>query len=265
MDTVLLEKRGGCAIVTLNRPLAMNALSRDLRDDFVTVFKQCSEDPDIRVIILTGNGKAFCAGFDLKELGSRDSDSAAEEADNVVAQAMDAFTGPIIGAINGHCITGGFEMALACDILLASENARFADTHARVGMLPGWGLSQKLPRLIGVSRAKEIAFTGAPFAAQQAYEWGLVNHVLPENELLPKALKIAQDICECVPAALQQYQTLIDDGASMLVDDALDWEEARAIWWAKRASGKMIEGRRQAVLQKGRNELEPPSNKPTQP
>ncbi len=264
MDTVLLERRGGCAIVTLNRPLAMNALSRDLRQDFVTVFKECTEDPDIRVIILTGNGKAFCAGFDLKELGSSDSSSAAEEADNVVAQAMSAFTGPIIGAINGHCITGGFEMALACDILLASENARFADTHARVGMLPGWGLSQKLPRLIGVSRAKEIAFTGAPLFAQQAYEWGLVNHVLPPDELLPMAIKMAQDICECVPAVLQQYQTLINDGASMLLDDALEWEEARAIWWAKQASGKMIEDRRQDVLHKGRNEKELPSNGPTQ-
>jgi enoyl-CoA hydratase len=256
MDTVLLDKHGGFAIVTLNRPLAMNALSRDLRRDFVAVFKDCTEDPDIRVIILTGNGKAFCAGFDLKELGSSDLNNAAEEADNVVAQAMRSFTGPIIGAINGHCITGGFEMALACDILLASEHARFADTHARVGMLPGWGLSQKLPRLIGLSRAKEIAFTGAPIFAQQAYEWGLVNHVVPEDALLPRAIKMAQDICGCVPAVLEQYQTLIKDGYSMLLDDALEWEEARAIWWAKQASGKMIEGRRKEVLEKGRSEKE---------
>ena len=254
MNTVLLEKHVGFAIVTLNRPLAMNALSRELRRDFVGVFADCTEDPDIRVIILTGNGKAFCAGFDLKELGSSDTDNTAEEADNVVAQAMQAFTGPIIAAINGHCITGGFEMALACDILLASESARFADTHARVGMLPGWGLSQKLPRLIGLSRAKEIAYTGTPVFAQQAYEWGLVNHVLPEDQLLPRAIKMAQDICACVPEVLEQYQTLIKDGASMLLDDALDWEEARAIWWAKQAAGKMIEDRRQEVLEKGRSE-----------
>ncbi len=256
MSTVLLEKHGGFAIVTLNRPLAMNALSRDLRRDFVSVFSDCTGDSDIRVIILTGKGKAFCAGFDLKELGSSDSNNTAEEADNVVAQAMEAFTGPIIGAINGHCITGGFEMALACDILLASENARFADTHARVGMLPGWGLSQKLPRLIGLSRAKEIAFTGAPIFAQQAYEWGLVNHVVSEDNLLPRAIAMAQEICGCVPEVLEQYQTLIKDGYSMLMDDALNWEEARAIWWAKQASGKMIEERRQKVLEKGRSETE---------
>ena len=254
MSTVLLEQHDGFAIVTLNRPQAMNALSRELREDFVAAFTNCTENPHTRVVILTGNGKAFCAGFDLKELGSKTAVSTAEEADNVVAEAMEAFEGPIIGAINGHCITGGFEMALACDILIASTNARFADTHARVGMLPGWGLSQKLPRLIGLSRAREIAFTGAPIFAQQAYEWGLVNHVVPEQELLPRAVKMAQDMCACVPEVLQQYQTLINDGYSMLLQDALEWEEARAIWWAKQASGTMIEERRESILKKGRSE-----------
>jgi len=254
MSTVLLEKHDGYAIVTLNRPEAMNALSRELRRDFVSIFNTCTEDRSIRVIILTGRGKAFCAGFDLKELGSNDATNTAEEADNAVARAMEAFDGPIIGAINGHCITGGFEMALACDILIASENARFADTHARVGMLPGWGLSQKLPRLIGLSRAREIAFTGAPVFARQAYEWGLVNHVVTADELLPRAVKMAQDICACVPQVLQQYRTLIRDGYTMPLNDALEWEEARAIWWAKQASGAMIEERRLKVLAKGRSE-----------
>ena len=126
MSLVLLEKRGGYAIVTLNRPDDMNALSRDLRREFVDVFADCAQDEDIRVIILTGNGRAFCAGFDLKELGSDNSDNAAEEVNNVLAESMASFDGPIIGAINGHAITGGFEMALACDVLIASENARFA-------------------------------------------------------------------------------------------------------------------------------------------
>jgi enoyl-CoA hydratase len=254
MSTVLLEKFDGYAIVTLNRPQAMNALSRELRRDFVSAFHECIKDPAIRVVILTGSGKAFCAGFDLKELGSSETATAADEADNMVARAMEAFDGPIIGAINGHCITGGFEMALACDILIASENARFADTHARVGMLPGWGLSQKLPRLIGLSRAREIAFTGAPIFAQQAYEWGLVNHVVSAEELLPRAVKMALDMCACVPQVLQQYRTLIKDGYSMPLNDALEWEEARAVWWAKQASGTIIEERRLGVLEKGRTE-----------
>ncbi len=254
MNTVLLEKQTNFAVVTLNRPDAMNALSRELRGDFVEVFSECTADPDIRVIILTGNGKAFCAGFDLKELGADEAKSTAEEADNVIADAMKAFDGPIIGAVNGHCITGGFEMALACDILIASENARFADTHARVGMVPGWGLSQKLPRLIGLSRAREIAFTGAPVFAPQAYEWGLVNHVVSQDKLIPTAVRIAEDICTAVPEVLAEYQALIDEGYTMPLDDALALEHKRAMAWARRATASAIEERRKRVLEKGRSE-----------
>ena len=254
MSKVLLEKRDGFAIVTLNRPEAMNALSRDLRKDFVSVFEQCCQDPALRVLILTGNGKAFCAGFDLKELGSDNSSDAAEEVNNELAWAMRAFDGPIIGAINGHCITGGFEMALACDVLIASEDARFADTHARVGILPGWGLSQRLPRLIGLSRAREISFTGAPVFAAQAYDWGLVNHVLPREQLLPRAIEMASNMCACVPEVLRQYKALINDGYSMPLQEALAWEEANAIESAKQASSQILEARRKDVLDKGRSE-----------
>ena len=253
MDKVLLEKREGYAIVTLNRPEEMNALSRELRADFVEVFAQCAADADIRVVILTGNGRAFCAGFDLKELASADGD-ASSEADNTIARAMEGFDGPIIGAINGHAVTGGFEMALACDVLIASENARFADTHARVGILPGWGLSQKLPRMIGLSRAKEISFTGAPVFARQAYEWGIVNHVVPADELLPLAEKLATDMCACVPHVLKQYKPLIEEGYSMPYRDALAWEEQRAIDSGKEAMAEMIAQRREAVMARGRQE-----------
>ena len=254
MSKVLLEKRDGFAIVTLNRPEAMNALSRDLRKDFVSVFAECCQDPAIRVLILTGNGKAFCAGFDLKELGSDNSSDAAAEVNNELAWAMRAFDGPIIGAINGHCITGGFEMALACDVLIASEDARFADTHARVGILPGWGLSQRLPRLIGLSRAREMSFTGAPVFAAQAYDWGLVNHVLPREQLLPRAIEMASNMCACVPEVLRQYKALIDEGYSMPLQEALAWEEAKAIESAKQASSQILEARRKDVLDKGRSE-----------
>ncbi len=253
MNTVLLEKHDAYAIITLNRPDHMNALSRELRQDFVQAFDECTQDDSIRVVILSGNGKAFCAGFDLKELASSDGD-ASQEADNSVARAMEAFRGPIIGAINGHAITGGFEMALACDVLIASENARFADTHARVGILPGWGLSQKLPRLIGLSRAKEISFTGAPVFAQQALDWGLVNHMVAAGELLPRAIKMAEDMCKCVPHILAQYKPLIDDGYSMPYKEALAWEEEQAITSAKQAFASTIASRRETVLAQGRNE-----------
>ena len=254
MALVLLDKYDGYAVVTLNRPEAMNALSRDLRTDFVDVFDACTSDDNIRVIILTGAGKAFCAGFDLKELGSTETESAAEEADNAIAQAMTAFDGPIIGAINGHCITGGFEMALACDVLIAADTARFADTHARVGILPGWGLSQRLPRLVGLSRAKEISFTGTPVYAQQAYAWGLVNHVVPADELLARAHSMAAEMCACVPDILCRYKAQIDQGYSMPLNEALAWEEERAIASARDAAGATVEARRRELMEKGRSE-----------
>src|SRR5690606_15386398 len=140
--------------------------------------------------------------------------------------AMAAFEGPIIAAINGHAITGGFELALACDVLIASTQARFADTHARIGILPGWGLSQRLPRLIGLSRAKELAFTGNPLDAQQALQWGLVNRVVAPEALLPVCEQLATDMAACVPAILPQYKRLIDEGYNLPLDAALRHEAA---------------------------------------
>ncbi len=163
-ETLVIVERpiDGCALVTLNRPRAMNALSTALRAELVAALNRLSADTSVRVLVLTGAGKAFCAGLDLKELGAG-SDPAtalvpAEALDPVAALAR--FTGPIIGAINGVAITGGFELALGCDVLIASTAASFADTHARVGVMPGWGLSQRLPRIVGASRAKELSLTG---------------------------------------------------------------------------------------------------------
>lgn len=258
MKQVLLDKHEGFAIVTLNRPNEMNALSRQLRAEFVAAFAECQADKAVRVVIITGNGKAFCAGFDLKELTAPDAGNAAEEADNTMARAMEAFAGPIIGAINGHAITGGFELALACDILIAAQSASFADTHARVGILPGWGLSQKLPRIVGSSRAKEICFTGKPVFAQQACDWGLVNRVVAANDLLDTAITMAQDMLACVPHILCQYKTLIDEGLSLPLDEALAQEERRAIESAREAQSSILAGRRQAVIAKGRSDRQQP-------
>ena len=133
----------GYAVLTLNRPAAMNALSRQLREALAQRIDELEADEQTRVLILTGAGKAFCAGLDLKELGSGaqgDTVFTVQVRDPV--QSLARFSGPVIGAINGAAITGGFELALACDVLLASTQARFADTHARVGVMPGWGLSQ---------------------------------------------------------------------------------------------------------------------------
>ena len=163
----------GAVVLTLNRPKAMNALSRGLRVQLTAAFRKFAQDPSARVVVLTGAGRAFCAGLDLKELGAQPG-TMGLTGDVDVLGAMNAFTGPIIGAINGPAITGGFELALACDLMVASPQARFADTHARVGIMPGWGLSQKLSRLIGLARAKELSLTGNFLSAEQALAWGLV-------------------------------------------------------------------------------------------
>jgi enoyl-CoA hydratase len=163
---LLVEKRDGIATFTMNRPQALNALSRELRARLTRAFEEVRGDPEVGVVILTGAGdRAFSAGLDLKELGGEtgaasDAGEAAAGGDDIVG-AMERCGAPIIGAINGFAITGGFELALACDVLIASTAARFADTHARVGIMPGWGLSQKLSRLIGIYRAKELSLTGS--------------------------------------------------------------------------------------------------------
>ena len=155
MALVLLDKTDGVAIITLNRPEAMNALSRALRAELSAACQDVSSDNDIHALIVTGAGeRAFTAGLDLKELGESGLGPANDrDASTNPVFALTEMPIPVIGAINGVAITGGFELALACDIRIASTNARFADTHARVGITPGWGLSQKLSRFIGLSRA----------------------------------------------------------------------------------------------------------------
>jgi enoyl-CoA hydratase len=251
---VLIEKKDAVAILTLNRPEAMNALSRGLRDAFVAAFEDFQADPAIRVVIVTGSGKAFCAGFDLKEMSEGGDASAAETQQNSMAEAMAAFEGPIIAAVNGHAITGGFEVALACDVIIASQQASFADTHARVGILPGWGLSQRLPRLIGLNRAKELSLSGNRISAEQACDWGLVNRVVPADELLPQCEQLANDMSSCVPAILKQYKKLIDDGFSMPFNEALAYEAKVGMASAQAASAAMIAARKDSVMNRNRNQ-----------
>ena len=182
---LLVEQNEGVAELTLNRPQKYNALSRELRKALVGALYDLGGQHRPPVLILTGAGKAFTAGLDLKELSETGISSGADgdppEID--VVRTMGAYPAPIIGAVGGVAVTGGFEIALACDLLIASTEARFADTHARVGILPGWGLSQRLPRLIGIGRAKELSLTGNYIDAEAAERWGLVKRTLILNVL----------------------------------------------------------------------------------
>jgi enoyl-CoA hydratase len=206
-------------------------------------------------VILTGAGRAFCAGLDLKELGG-ESVAAAEPgaavAEGDIIQAMAGCDRPIIGAINGFAITGGFELALACDVLLASTAARFADTHARVGIMPGWGLSQKLSRAIGIYRAKELSLTGNYLAAEQAEAWGLVNRVVAPEALLPAARALAADMLSCEPEVLRAYKRVIDEGFAATFADGLRLETKANREHARSLTAAAIAARRQGVQERGR-------------
>ncbi len=250
-----IERCGGYAVLTLNRPEAMNALSRELRSTLARTVAELEADPEIRVLILTGAGeRAFTAGLDLKELGTGGATVGEAVEDEDPVRALGQFSGPIIGAINGVAITGGFEVALACDVLIASETARFADTHARVGVMPGWGLSQKLSRAIGISRAKELSLTGNFLSAEQAERWGLVNRVVPQAELLPAARKLAEDMLSVIPEMLVAYKRLIDDGFAKAFGEGLAIEAERSRTANKGVTAAGIEERRLAVLARGRDQ-----------
>ena len=208
---LLLERQDQLAILTLNRPAALNALSSTLRNALVRSFAELAEDSSCEVIILTGRGRAFTVGLDLKELGGeRDAEEALDPRD--LGTVMAAVPQPIIGAVNGYAITGGFELALLCDFLIASPSAQFADTHARVGVVPGWGLSQRLPRLIGINRAKELSLTGNYLDADTAAAWGLVNRVVPEADLLPTCIALARDIISTDRTTRSTMKRIMDEG-----------------------------------------------------
>ncbi|HMN79606.1 MAG TPA: enoyl-CoA hydratase [Burkholderiaceae bacterium] len=253
---VLVERDPqGYAVVTLNRPSAMNALSVALRTELAGAIDELAADPTIRVMILTGAGRAFTAGLDLKELGGAGGGRellGGKVPDPV--QALGRFAGPIIAAINGAAITGGFELALACDVLLASTAARFADTHARVGVMPGWGLSQILSRTIGRYRAKELSLTGNFLSAQQALDWGLVNRVVEPQELLPAARRLALDMLSAAPDMLVAYKKLIDDGLALPYGEARALELARAGAANRSVDADAIEARREAIRTRGREQ-----------
>lgn len=254
MALILLEKSDGVATITLNRPEAMNALSSALRAEFCSACQDVRDDKTIHALIVTGAGdRAFTAGLDLKELGESGLGPANDRdgATNPVF-ALTEMPIPVIGAINGVAITGGFELALACDIRIASTNARFADTHARVGITPGWGLSQKLSRFIGLSRACELSFTGQFLDAPTACDWGLVNHVYEPDELMPAALALARDMTSIDRDFLKVYKDLIMTGFDRNLADGMAYEHQISVPYNAGVSMDEVENRRLAIIERGR-------------
>jgi enoyl-CoA hydratase len=247
-DILLIDTQNRVRTLTLNRPQARNALSRELRRRFFQALRDAESDDDVDVVVLTGADPVFCAGLDLKELGDT------TELPDISPQ-WPPMNKPVIGAINGAAVTGGLEFALYCDILIASELARFADTHARVGLLPTWGLSVRLPQKVGVGLARRMSLTGDYLSATDALRAGLVTEVVPHDELLPTARRVAASIVgnnqKAVRALLASYHRI--DAAQT---DAGLWIEAMsAKQWMNSATGNDIAANRDAVLQRGRAQV----------
>lgn len=228
-ETLLIDRPAEhCLRVTLNRPEVANAFNTQMARDLVAVFEELATEPQAaRVVILTGSGeRAFCAGGDLKERdGMTD---AAWTAQHLVYERMvRAVLGcpvPIIGAINGAAYGGGTELVAALDFVYAAEHARFAQTEVRIGIIPGAGGTQTLARAVGERRAKEIILTGAPFTAEEAVVWGLVNEVHAPAELMPAVLKTASRIAANAPIATRQAKLAIHKGLQMGLSDGLSFE-----------------------------------------
>jgi enoyl-CoA hydratase len=258
-DPVLLvEREAAVATVILNRPNQMNALNAELRIALGDTLAELEADPEIRAVVLTGAGRAFCAGMDLKEIGGGSEGQTGYELSVAGQDAMRAgfenFSGPVIAAVNGAAATAGFEMALACDIIFVAKGAKFLDTHARVGIVPGWGLSQRLPRIIGINRAKEVSLSGNALTAERAYEWGLANRVCEAETLLQEAKALALDICSCVPGVMEQVKTMIDTGYTMHFEDAMAYELETGIESSKQIDSAKIGERRAAIIERGREQ-----------
>jgi enoyl-CoA hydratase len=208
-QAVLYETRQNAALITLNRPERRNSINQALLAGLYEGLEKAQKDDSVRAVVLTGNGKSFCAGIDLSVIGTDNLfDPRGDGVD--LPEAFAACKKPVIGAVNGHAITGGFEIALQCDFLIASDQASFADTHLKVGIHPGWGMTQLLRQAVGVRMAKQISLTAQFVPAAEALRIGLVNEVVSAEQLVPRALEIAGQIAALNQGLLPQVKTLIE-------------------------------------------------------
>jgi enoyl-CoA hydratase/carnithine racemase len=254
MDDLLhVETRERVRLLTMNRPAARNALSGELVSELRAALVTADADPDVSVVVLTGADPAFCAGIDLKELArDRERYLALLDSESCIRQ-VPLMTKPVIGAINGATFTGGLELALGCDLLIASERAVFADTHIRVGVLPAGGMTVRLPRLVGPARARRMSLTGEIVDATEALRIGLVTELVPHDELLPRALEVAGSIAEVELDLLRALKRQYAEGDNATLATALAIE--REIATAGTIAFEQLDQRRQAVMARNRQQL----------
>lgn len=230
-ETLRCERRGHAAWLTLNRPEAMNSMSPQLVQELGQALDHIEADHDVRCVVITGEGRAFCAGADLKAVksfGDQAGPAGQEAAIRVFLGAATALLRrierlpmPVIAAVKGVALAGGLETALCCDLVIAAEEAKFGDAHARYGLIPGWGGSVRLPRKIGPNRAKQMMFTAEHVPARTMMDWGLVNQVVPLAELRAAVDSFAARLVDKSPLGLRRMKQLVDDGLEQPVDIAL--------------------------------------------
>lgn len=221
-ESIIFEKEDNIAIITFNRPEARNAVNNQVRAEFTAAIAEVEADDDIKVLILTGSGKAFASGVDIKEF----SKTTPYHAHNLfrLGEMVEKLPKPVIAAVNGFSLGGGNEIALGCDIIIASERAKFGQPELNIGIIPGGGATQRLPRMIGVCRAKELIFTSDIITAEEAFNLGMINRVVPEDQLMPTAKEIAKKIATKSPAALKLAKQAINYGMQTNLESGLKYE-----------------------------------------
>ncbi|MFP3984987.1 MAG: enoyl-CoA hydratase/isomerase family protein [Candidatus Bathyarchaeia archaeon] len=224
---IIYEKSEGIATITLNRPDALNAWSQELAQEFLTAIEDARKDENVKAVVITGAGeKAFSAGADIKAMKGITA-LKARELSNMgykICNAIESLEKPVIAAINGYALGGGMEVSMACDFRIASDKARMGQTEINIGLIPGWGGTQRLTRFVGKARAKELVFTGKIIDAETALQMGLVNKVVPAGELMTAVREFAKDLASKAPVAMKVAKTLIDKGADVDLESALALE-----------------------------------------
>lgn len=267
-DVVLVDVADRVATITLNRPEVRNAINGSLGSALARAVGDCEARGDVDVMILTGADPAFCAGADLTEISAgRDPAGLLADPDDPYQRdevGKFRFRGPfpprtklLIGAVNGPAITGGFELALNCDLLVASERARFADTHARVGVMPGWGLTVLLVEAVGLRRARELSATGNFCSAEQALTWGLVNHVVAHDQLLPFTRGLALAAVQNDTAGVRRMLATYEEIAASVYDAGWAIEDGvNRLWWTETFDPSELARRREGVIERGRRQVD---------
>ena len=231
---ILFEKKDRVATITMNRPEAYNTITVGMAKEVLEALGEVAADDEMRAVVITGaGGKAFCTGADIKEARERGTLQLEKRflaLTNEMINAIEALPKPVIAAVNGYCLGGGYEIALACDFIIASEDASFGFPEIKLGVLPAAGGTQRLPRLIGKLKAKELLLLGERISAKEAERFGMVTKVVKKDELMNSASELAQRLAGMAPLAVRQIKTLVNEGMEMPLSEALHFADEAATW-----------------------------------